>query len=142
MPSRPAPWRPIGLVFLPFAAGYYLTYLFRTINAVIASRLMADLGLAAAALPGAIASLTIRPVIGVPVALKSKIMGIDSLLSMVQMPPGIPVATVGLDGGRNAALLAAGILALSEENQKKKLKGYRDRQRNKVIEKDTAFKEE
>jgi 5-(carboxyamino)imidazole ribonucleotide mutase len=96
----------------------------------------------AAALPGAIASITTRPVIGVPVALKSKIMGLDSLLSMVQMPPGIPVATVGLDAGRNAALLAAEILALSNETLEKKLKAYRDTQRNKVMEKDAAFKEE
>jgi len=63
-----------------------------------------------AALPGAIASKTVRPVIGVPK--DAKLMGIDSLLSMVQMPPGVPVATVGVDNWKNAAILAAEILAM------------------------------
>ncbi|MEM2868920.1 MAG: 5-(carboxyamino)imidazole ribonucleotide mutase [Thermoplasmata archaeon] len=64
-----------------------------------------------AALPGAVASRTIRPVIGVPVSGK---LGLDAILSVVQMPPGVPVAAVGLDSGANAALLAARILALSD----------------------------
>ncbi len=63
-----------------------------------------------AALPGVIASKTVRPVIGVPK--EAKLMGIDSLLSMVQMPPGIPVATVGVDNWKNAAILATEILAM------------------------------
>ncbi len=63
-----------------------------------------------AALPGVIASKTVRPVIGVPK--DAKLMGIDSLLSMVQMPPGVPVATVGVDNWKNAAILAAEILAM------------------------------
>ncbi|MCI4331645.1 MAG: 5-(carboxyamino)imidazole ribonucleotide mutase [Thermoplasmata archaeon] len=62
-----------------------------------------------AALPGAVAARTTRPVIGVPL---NKGLGLDSLLSVVQMPPGIPVAAVGLDASENAALLAASILAL------------------------------
>jgi 5-(carboxyamino)imidazole ribonucleotide mutase len=62
-----------------------------------------------AALPGAVAARTTRPVIGVPL---NKGLGLDSLLSVVQMPPGIPVAAVGLDASENAALLAAEILAL------------------------------
>ena len=61
-----------------------------------------------AALPGAIASLTHRPVIGVPVS--AKLGGLDALLSIVQMPPGVPVACVGIDNGENAALLAVRIL--------------------------------
>jgi 5-(carboxyamino)imidazole ribonucleotide mutase len=61
-----------------------------------------------AALPGYIASRTKRPVIGVPVS--SKLSGLDALLSMVQMPPGVPVACVGIDSGENAALLALQIL--------------------------------
>lgn len=61
-----------------------------------------------AALPGAIASRTMRPVIGVPVS--SKLGGLDALLSIVQMPPGVPVACVGIDNGENAALLALRIL--------------------------------
>jgi len=64
-----------------------------------------------AALPGAVASMTTRPVIGVPVSGK---LGLDAILSIVQMPPGVPVAAVGLDMGANAALLAARILALSD----------------------------
>jgi len=61
-----------------------------------------------AALPGAIASKTMRPVIGVPVS--AKLCGLDALLSIVQMPPGVPVACVGIDNGENAALLALRIL--------------------------------
>ena len=67
----------------------------------------------AAHLPGAIASITTKPVIGVPVS--KKLGGLDSLLSIVQMPPGVPVATVGLDNGKNAAILAAEILGLKDE---------------------------
>ncbi|GAB4330235.1 MAG: AIR carboxylase family protein [Promethearchaeota archaeon] len=65
-----------------------------------------------AALPGAIASLTDKPVIGVPVS--AKLGGLDALLSMVQMPPGVPVACVGIDNGRNAAHLAVRILKLAK----------------------------
>ena len=65
-----------------------------------------------AALPGVIASKTKKPVIGVPVNVKLD--GLDALLSAMQLPPGVPVATVGIDNGKNAALLAARILALSD----------------------------
>jgi 5-(carboxyamino)imidazole ribonucleotide mutase len=74
--------------------------------------LIAGAGLAAA-LPGVLAAHTIIPVIGVPIA-ASSLGGADSLYSIVQMPPGIPVATVGIDNARNAAMLAAQILALSD----------------------------
>ena len=76
----------------------------------------------AAALPGVVAAYTTSPVIGVPVA-SGALQGVDSLLSIVQMPPGIPVATVavGPAGARNAALLAAEILALSDTRLKKAL---------------------
>ncbi|MBI3859772.1 MAG: 5-(carboxyamino)imidazole ribonucleotide mutase [Thaumarchaeota archaeon] len=63
-------------------------------------------------LPGVIASVTTRPVVGVPVNVKLD--GLDSLLSIVQMPPGVPVASVGVDNARNAGILAAEILALSD----------------------------
>ncbi|MDY6966598.1 MAG: 5-(carboxyamino)imidazole ribonucleotide mutase [Halobacteriota archaeon] len=63
-----------------------------------------------AALPGVLASKTDKPVIGVPVS--SKLMGIDALFSIVQMPPGVPVATVGIDNGKNAALLAIRMLSI------------------------------
>jgi len=67
----------------------------------------------AAHLAGAVAAQSLLPVIGVPVA-SGKLQGFDALLSTVQMPPGIPVATVGIDGARNAAILAARIIALHE----------------------------
>jgi len=73
-----------------------------------------------AALPGVIASKTKKPVIGVPVNVKLD--GLDALLSTMQMPPGVPVATVGIDNGKNAAILAARILALSDEKLAAKLK--------------------
>jgi 5-(carboxyamino)imidazole ribonucleotide mutase len=77
----------------------------------------------AAALPGAVAAQTIKPVIGVPKEVK--LGGIDALLSIVQMPTGVPVATVGIDGAKNAALLAIEILALSDKQLKESLIEYR-----------------
>jgi len=87
----------------------------------------------AAALPGAVAARTTKPVIGVPV--ESKLGGLDALLSISQMPPGIPVACVGIDRGENAALQAIEILALKEEDLKNKLENYRKKMKKK-IEKD------
>jgi len=75
-----------------------------------------------AALPGAVAARTLRPVIGVPL---HRGLGLDSLLSVVQMPPGIPVAAVGLDAAENAALLATAILALKYPELTAKLAAYR-----------------
>lgn len=75
-----------------------------------------------AALPGTIAAHTTKPVIGVPVSGK---VNLDAILSVVQMPPGIPVAGVGLDRGENAALLAVQILALSDEGLTKRLREHR-----------------
>ena len=79
----------------------------------------------AAALPGAVAAHTIKPVIGVPKEVK--LGGLDSLLSIVQMPTGVPVATVGIDGANNASLLAVEILALGDEVLRDKLLEYRRR---------------
>lgn len=79
-------------------------------------------------LPGVIAAMTTKPVIGVPV--KAQLGGIDSLLSISQMPPGIPVATVGIDNGRNAALLAVEILALTDDDLSAKLLDYRKKWNN------------
>jgi len=78
----------------------------------------------AAHLPGMVASLTPLPVIGVPIKTKS-LSGLDSLLSMVQMPPGIPVATVAVNGAKNAGLLAVQILAVSNKSLEKKLLQYK-----------------
>lgn len=77
-----------------------------------------------AALPGAVAAHTAKPVIGVPVSGK---VNMDSLLSVVQMPPGIPVAAVGLDRGDNAAVLAAEILALSDDGTAEAVRKYREK---------------
>lgn len=79
----------------------------------------------AAHLPGVIASLTMLPVIGVPLSVGG-LGGMDSLLSIAQMPTGVPVATVAIDGAANAGLLAASILALKYEEVKRKLKEYRE----------------
>lgn len=76
-------------------------------------------------LPGVCASKTLKPVIGVPV--EAKLGGLDALLSMVNMPAGIPVATVGIDNGKNAALLAVQILAISDKELEKKLREYREK---------------
>jgi len=84
-----------------------------------------------AALPGVIAARTTKPVIGVPV---SGALNLDAILSVVQMPPGIPVAGVGLDRGDNAALLAAAIIALKDERVREALAKYRKKMKDTVIE--------
>lgn len=85
----------------------------------------------AAHLCGVIASMTTVPVIGVPI--KSSLEGLDALLSIVQMPPGIPVATVGINAAENAALLAVQILSLSNPELSDRLKEYKTSLKNKVI---------
>lgn len=79
----------------------------------------------AAHLPGMTAAMTVLPVIGVPVQTKT-LSGVDSLYSICQMPPGIPVATVAINGALNAGLLAAKIVATSDESVAKKLEDYAD----------------
>lgn len=86
----------------------------------------------AAHLPGMIASLTHLPVIGVPIK-SSSLSGIDSLLSIVQMPPGVPVGTMAIDGAKNAALYALSILAVADEKIAEKLKAYRLNQTDNVM---------
>ena len=88
----------------------------------------------AAALPGVIAAHTTIPVIGVPIKSKS-LEGLDSLLSIVQMPPGVPVATVGINSAKNAAILAAEIIAVEDSKISEKLENYKKRQGEKVLEK-------
>ena len=92
-----------------------------------------------AALPGVIASFTSKPVIGVPV---SGTLSYDALLSIVQMPPGIPVASVGLDRGDNAAVLAIEMLAIGCPDLQKKLSDYRQEQADKVIADSKKVKED
>lgn len=88
----------------------------------------------AAHLPGMVASLTPLPVIGVPIKSSNSIDGWDSVLSILQMPNGIPVATVALNGAKNAAILATEILALSDKLLKAKLKEFRESQTGKVLQ--------
>ncbi len=87
----------------------------------------------AAHLPGMVASLTTLPVIGVPVKSRNSIDGWDSVLSILQMPGGIPVATVALDGAKNAGILAAQIIGASNEQVTKSLQKYKDSLKEKVI---------
>jgi len=87
--------------------------------------LIAGAGLAAA-LPGVLAAHTTLPVIGVPIA-SGALNGVDALYAIVQMPPGVPVATVGIDNARNAAMLAAQILALSDEEVGQAIRNYRNK---------------
>lgn len=94
----------------------------------------------AAHLPGVIAAYTILPVIGVPIK-TSTLSGVDSLYSIVQMPKGIPVATVAINGSANAALLAIQMLALKDLALREKLTLYRQKMADGVLEKDRKLKE-
>jgi 5-(carboxyamino)imidazole ribonucleotide mutase len=93
----------------------------------------------AAHLPGVIAAMTTLPVIGVPV--KASLEGLDSLLAIVQMPPGIPVATVGINGAQNGAILAAEILALADPGLAKKLLAFKEDLRKKIVKANEELKE-
>ena len=88
----------------------------------------------AAHLPGMVASLTTLPVIGVPVKSSNSIDGWDSVLSILQMPGGVPVATVALDGALNAGIIAAQILGTSNSEIEKKLELYKESLKNKVLD--------
>ncbi|MDA0678088.1 MAG: 5-(carboxyamino)imidazole ribonucleotide mutase [Bacteroidetes bacterium] len=87
----------------------------------------------AAHLPGMVASMSPLPVIGVPVKSRNSIDGWDSVLSILQMPGGVPVATVALDGAQNAGILAAQILATSDEELLKRIIAYKESLKEKVI---------
>ena len=95
----------------------------------------------AAHLAGALAARTTLPVIGVPLISSSGLQGIDALLSTLQMPTGVPVATVaiGKAGAKNAAVLAVQILALSDKSLTEKLADFKKAQQKKIIEKDSAL---
>lgn len=95
----------------------------------------------AAHLAGALAGRTALPIIGVPLAATAGLAGVDALLSTVQMPPGVPVASmaIGKAGAKNAAIFAVQILALSDETLSTKLAQFKKAQQEKVIEKDSAL---
>jgi 5-(carboxyamino)imidazole ribonucleotide mutase len=99
----------------------------------------------AAHLPGVVAAMTICPVIGVPIKSSNSIDGWDSILSILQMPSGIPVATVALDGARNAAILAVQMIATGDSALRTKLLAFKDDLGKKVVKaneklKDVSFK--
>lgn len=93
----------------------------------------------AAALPGVIAASTTLPVIGVPI--KGMLDGLDAMLSIIQMPPGIPVATVGVNGAMNAAILAMEMLALSDKEIAERLKAYKSSLGKKIEKANTDLSE-
>jgi len=93
----------------------------------------------AAHLCGVIASMTTLPVIGVPI--KASLDGMDALLAIVQMPPGIPVATVGINGAQNAGILAAQMLAVGDENVATKLKAFKLSLKEKIVKANEDLKE-
>lgn len=92
----------------------------------------------AAHLPGVIAASTTIPVIGVPI--KSTLEGMDALLAIVQMPPGIPVATVGINGALNAAILAVQLLSLEDKELEKKLIDYKEGLKKKIVKANEELK--
>lgn len=94
----------------------------------------------AAHLPGMCAALFKMPVIGIPMK-TSDLGGVDSLYSIVQMPSGVPVATVAINGGMNAGILAAQILATSDDTLLEKVKKYAEQMKEEVVEKDARLKE-
>lgn len=93
----------------------------------------------AAALPGVVAASTTLPVIGVPI--KGMLDGLDAMLSIIQMPPGIPVATVGVNGAQNAAILAAEMLALSDTALAARLKAYKLSLKDKIVKANAELSE-
>jgi 5-(carboxyamino)imidazole ribonucleotide mutase len=95
----------------------------------------------AAHLPGVIAALTPLPVIGVPIKASISIDGWDSILSILQMPPGIPVATVGLDGARNAGILAAQILGTGDPGIMEKMLHFKENLASKIVKANEELKE-
>ena len=95
----------------------------------------------AAHLPGVTAAFTTLPVIGVPVRSRISIDGWDSILSILQMPPGVPVATVGLDAARNAGILAAQIIGASDDGVAQKLADYKTEMKEKVLASAKELKE-
>lgn len=94
----------------------------------------------AAHLPGMVASVTPLPVIGVPVGI-TKLQGLDALMSIVQMPAGIPVATVAVDNARNAGLLAVRILGAGDPELRRRMGAFQDQLRELVLEKDRRVRE-
>jgi len=96
----------------------------------------------AAHLPGMIASITTLPVIGVPIKSRNSIDGWDSILSILQMPDGVPVGTVALNGSKNAGILAAQIIATTNDKLSQKIEDYKKELENKVISSNKDLKQQ
>jgi 5-(carboxyamino)imidazole ribonucleotide mutase len=96
----------------------------------------------AAHLPGMVAAISPLPVIGVPVKSSNSVDGWDSILSILQMPGGVPVATVALNGAKNAGLLAVQILSIREHELRNKIIGYKEKLQSEVMEKVNKLKDE
>jgi len=94
----------------------------------------------AAHLPGMVASITPLPVIGVPIKLSNSLDGLDSLLSIAQMPAGVPVATVAVNGARNAGILAVQILSVNNNKLLKKIQRFKEKLKNKVLKANEKLK--
>ncbi len=95
----------------------------------------------AAHLPGVIAALTPLPVVGVPVKSSNSVGGVDSILSILQMPSGIPVATVALDGAKNAAILAAQIIGTGDKAMQDKIIAFKEEMKGKITEANNELRE-
>lgn len=93
----------------------------------------------AAALPGVIAANTVVPVIGVPIS--STLQGMDALLAIVQMPPGIPVATVGIDGAQNAGLLAVQMISVGNDDLRRRFSEYKEGLKSKIVKANASLAE-
>ena len=124
-----------GITYETFVASAHRTPE-RVVNVINESKADVFIALAglSAALPGVVAAHTLKPVIGVPCASSSSPANLDSLLSVVQMPPGVPVAGVGIGRGENAALLAARIIGTSNEKIAATLEDYRKELEQKTID--------
>lgn len=124
-----------GIKYETFVASAHRTPS-RVVNVINESKADVFIALAglSAALPGVVAAHTLKPVIGVPCASSSSPANLDSLLSVVQMPPGVPVAGVGIGRGENAALLAARIMGISNEKIASNLENYRKELEQKTID--------
>ena len=114
------------------ASAHRTPVVLKEIVAQIVTEVFIGIAWLAAALPGSIAARTTKPVIGIPVSGK---INLDAVLSIIQMPPGIPVAAVGLDRGENAALLAIEILAVRDKKLTNRLEDYRKKMREKGLAK-------
>ena len=131
-PITIALWRMVIAAFIMSCYGYY-RYDFKPMSSSNHIKIIIAGAGGAAHLPGMIASLSPLPVIGVPIKSRNSIDGWDSILSILQMPGGVPVATVALNGAKNAGILAAKIIGTKDKDVQNKIIEYKSELKNKVI---------